>query len=59
MKIAKVTTESGHSWTTEINGTNEEIRAYFMGNLFPVGSFDETKPNEGYTLEKVASVEIS
>lgn len=59
MKTAKVTTESGHTWTTDINGTDAEIRAYFTKNRFPVGSFDETKPNEGYTLEKVVSVEIS
>jgi len=57
MNTATLTTTSGHSWSTSINGSPEEVRAYFMGNWFDVGSYDETAPNEGFTSEKVVKVE--
>ena len=56
MNKATLTTTSGHTWATSINGSFDEVTNYFLGNMFPVGSFDETKPNEGYTLEKVIKV---
>jgi len=58
MKAARMTTTSGHSWSTSINGTDSEIRAYFLGKYFNVGQFDESKPNEGEKMEQVVKVEI-
>jgi len=56
MNKATLTTTSGHTWSTSTSGTFEEACTYFLGKRFPVGSFDETKPNEGFDLEKVTSV---
>tara|TARA_E500000318_G_scaffold68301_1_gene63097 strand:- start:547 stop:747 length:201 start_codon:yes stop_codon:yes gene_type:complete len=56
MNKATLTTTSGYTWTTSINGSFEEVCAYFLGKRFPVGSYDETKQNEGFTLEEVTSV---
>lgn len=56
MNKATLTTANGHTWSTSINGSFEEVCAYFLGKRFSVGSFDETKPNEGFTLEQVTSV---
>ena len=56
MNKATLTTTSGHTWTTSINGSFEEVCAYFLGKRFTVGSYDETKPNEGFTLEEVTSL---
>lgn len=52
MKGAKATTTSGLSWSTSINGTDEEIRRYFMGQSFDVGVYPEEK------YERVVKVEI-
>ena len=59
MNTATLTTTSGHSWSTSINGTFEEVKAYFLGKRFPVGSFDETAPNEGFTHEMVTKLEYT
>tara|TARA_R100000329_G_scaffold13100_1_gene14038 strand:+ start:1187 stop:1393 length:207 start_codon:yes stop_codon:yes gene_type:complete len=56
MNKATLTTTSGYTWTTNINGTLDEVTGYFLGNYFPVGSFDETKPNEGFKSEQVIKV---
>jgi hypothetical protein len=52
MRYVKITTESGHSWTTDINGTDQSICEYFLGNQFDVGVYPAEK------LEKVVSVEV-
>lgn len=39
MKTATLTTETGCTWTTSINGTDEEIREYFLGRQFDCGSY--------------------
>lgn len=52
MRTAKITTESGHSWTTDINGTDQSICEYFLGNQFDVGIYPAEK------MEAVVSVEI-
>ena len=57
MNTATLTTTSGHNWSTSINGSFDEIEAYFLGKYFPVGSFDENAPNEGYKQEQVIKVE--
>ena len=51
MIAVKVTTESGYDWETNINGTIEKARAYFMGNAFNVGFYPVEK------MEKVVKVE--
>jgi len=51
MIAVKVTTESGYDWETDINGTIESARAYFMGNMFNVGFYPVEK------MEKVVKVE--
>jgi len=43
MNTATLTTTSGHSWSTSINGTFEEVKAYFINNAFNVGSYPEEK----------------
>ena len=56
MNSVTLTTESGYTWTTSINATHDEAKAYFLGNYFPIGSFDEDAPNEGFTQEKVVKM---
>lgn len=53
MNTAKLTTTSGCTWSTYINGTDEEITEYFIGKFFCVSDNPEIE-----TLEKVISVEI-
>jgi len=52
MKNAKVTTQSGYSWTTDINGSNQSIRDYFLGKSFNVGVYPAEK------MERVKMVEV-
>ena len=59
MNTAKLTTTSGHTWSTSINGTFEEVKAYFLGNVFDVGSYDEEAHNEGFTQEQVVKLEFT
>ena len=59
MNSATLTTTSGHTWSTSINGTFDEVKKYFLGNRFPVGSFDEDAPNEGFTHEMVNKLEYT
>jgi len=47
MRCAKVYTKT-ESWETNINGTDEEIKNYFLGNFFDVGV---------YPIEKMEKVE--
>jgi len=56
MNKATLITTSGHTWSTSINGSFEDVCSYFLGKRFSVGSYDETKPNEGFALEEVTSV---
>ena len=37
MKSIRVTFEDGNTIDTEINGTNQEIEAYYLGNYFNFG----------------------
>jgi len=52
MKTAHITTTSGHKWSTSINGTDEEIKAYFSGSKFNVATFPDEK------MELAVKVEI-
>ena len=38
MKTVRVTFSDGDSLTTSINGTPEEIRAYYIGQTFNLGT---------------------
>ena len=59
MNSAKLTTTSGHTWSTSINGSYLEVKEYFLGKFFPVGSYDEEAPNEGFTQEQVVKLEFT
>jgi len=52
MRTARITTENGVSWSTSVNGTDEEIVTYFLGKWFDVGQF----PTE--EMSKVVEVVI-
>ena len=52
MNSATLTTTSGYTWSTSINGSFDEIAAYFMLKTFDVGAYPEEK------LEKVTKVEV-
>ena len=42
MKVVKVTFTDGDTITTSINGTNDEIKAYYrIGRQFNIGSVDD------------------
>lgn len=41
MKNIKVTFKNGDYITTKINGTKEEIRSYYIGNVFNIGTMDD------------------
>jgi|TARA_R110002020_G_scaffold63762_1_gene169833 hypothetical protein len=53
MKTATITTESGYTWKTSINGTDESIFKYFLGERFDVGEYPVEK------MEKVTAVTIT
>tara|TARA_R110002073_G_scaffold41011_10_gene116271 strand:- start:202 stop:420 length:219 start_codon:yes stop_codon:yes gene_type:complete len=59
MNSATLTTTSGHTWSTSVNGTFEEVKKYFLGNFFAVGSYDENAPNEGFTQQQVSKLEFT
>lgn len=52
MRAVKLTTTSGHSWETNINGSDKEIYDYFLNQWFDVGCYPIEK------IEKVVSCEI-
>ena len=51
MRIATVHLDDGTSYETSINGTDEEIRAYFVGQTLNFGTV-------GDDLKKCVKVEI-
>lgn len=42
-RAVKVTTADGGHWNTEINGTIPDIREYYLGQYFDVGSGDKER----------------
>jgi len=52
MRTAHITTENGTQWSTSINGSNESIRRYFLGQYFDTGIY----PKED--MSKVVNVAI-
>ena len=53
MKTATITTESGYTWKTSINGSDEEIFKYFLGERFDAGEYPVEK------MEKVTAVKVT
>lgn len=47
----KVTVETGESWITEINGTLETARRYFLGNKFNVGVYPTENIHQAMKVE--------
>ena len=41
MKSCKVTFENGNTLTTGINGTDEEIKAYYLNKYFNLGCVED------------------
>lgn len=41
MRAVRVTAKTGEEWTTSINGTEEEIKSYFLDKWFNIGSVDD------------------
>jgi hypothetical protein len=52
MKTVTLKTIQGSQWSTNINGTNEEIIEYFMGKWFNLGTVEDK-------MERVCFVLIS
>ena len=50
MRTTIITTEDGTQWATSINGTNSEIRKYFMSNYFDVGVYPKEKMSKVVNL---------
>lgn len=51
MKVAKVTFSNGHYLETCINGTDEEIRDYYLNNIFNLGTVDKDIMAKGVKVE--------
>lgn len=51
MKTAKVTYDNGDSIITNINGTEFEIKEYYIDNIFNIGTYEDC-------LVKAISVEF-
>lgn len=41
MRAIKVTFDNGNSLVTSIHGTDEEIRSYYLGNVFNLGAVED------------------
>lgn len=52
MKYCKVTFENGVTFGTSINGTDEEIKDYYIGRVFNIGQ------GENDDMQKCISCEI-
>lgn len=57
MRAIKVTYNDGHDEVTSINGTMEEIRAYFIGQWFNFGDNDWGQPDR--MLKAIAVEEVA
>lgn len=51
MKTAHITFDNGDTITTSINGTDDEIRAYYLGKWFNLGTVDDD-------MHKAVSVDV-
>tara|TARA_R110000824_G_C15083524_1_gene664638 strand:+ start:107 stop:292 length:186 start_codon:yes stop_codon:yes gene_type:complete len=53
MITVKVTLEDGNNWTTRINATLEGAMAYFLGQWFHSGPYDEDKHSKAVKVELI------
>lgn len=51
MRAIRVTFDNGKRIETDINGTDDEIRAYYIGRLFDVGYGDTEVMARGVSVE--------
>jgi len=51
MQSITVRFESGNSINTQINGTPDEIRAYYVGNYFNLGVGDADRMERAISVE--------
>jgi len=52
MRHVRIVTSSGYSWESNINGTDEEVKKYYMGKYFDIGNYPHEK------MDKVTNVII-
>lgn len=50
MRTATITTSSGHTWTTDINGTDESICDYFLGEWFDVEPYPSERKEQAVSV---------
>jgi len=51
MKTIKVTFSGGNSLVTSINGTQEEIEKYYLGNSFNIGDGEKDRIERAVKVE--------
>lgn len=51
MKVAKVAFSNGHYLETCINGTDQEIKDYYLNNTFNLGTVDKDIMAHGVKVE--------
>jgi hypothetical protein len=51
VKVAKVTFDNGDTITTNINGTDKDIKSYYMNNIFDMGIYPEEKMCKAVSVE--------
>lgn len=66
MKHATVVTENGYTWQTDVNGTDESICKYFLGNYFNTAPFPVERlsmaveikiDDKNYKFDRVGSIQ--
>jgi len=55
MRTVKVTFADGNTITTRINGTEAEVRRYYLGQVF---NFGDTEEHPADNLQRAVSVEF-
>jgi len=53
MRSIKVTFSDGHTISTNVNGTDEEIRRYYLGHVFNFGDTEAHPKDKLVTAVKV------
>lgn len=50
MRTATITTTSGHTWSTDVNGTDESICEYFLGQWFDVEPYPSERKEQAVSV---------
>ncbi len=60
LQAARMTTESGHSWVTDVSATatQQSLEFYFMGQRVNIGAYDDLADDEGEIMELVTDVQL-